>query len=154
MVYLLNWVTVGWGKARRGNYLATKSVLSFIPIQDRTVCYLLFFYSPVSFSPEQAKNDSSSYRQCYATLLYQCFVVTLSFLTPQRRPSYVLDKVTFLCDVMTSLASGTCSQSSVCLNQSGLFAVPEKLISVVISMLKDNLHCTHRNLPHGESISS
>lgn len=74
------------------------------------------------------------------------------FLISQTRPSYVLDKVTFLCYVMTSLASVTCSQFFVCLNQSGLFS--ERVIPVVMSMLKDNLCGIHRNHPHCESISS
>lgn len=50
------------------------------------------------------------------------------FPIPQRRSLYVLDKVTSLCYVMTSLASVTCSLFSVCLIQSGLFAFSERAI--------------------------
>lgn len=75
-------------------------------------------------------------------------------LIPQRRPLFILNKVTTSCYVVTSLALVTCSQFSMCLNQSGLFAPSERVIPVVISMLKNYLSCTHRNLLCCESISS
>lgn len=56
-----------WQEGKK--YLMMKSALSFFSSEDRTFCCLLFFYSPVGFSPEQEKNNCSSYRQSYTTLL-------------------------------------------------------------------------------------
>lgn len=153
MAYLLDSVLVGWGKERRENYLEARSVPSFCPI--RIEPFATFFFMQTCKILIWARKKLFTLLQ---RLLHHSLIAMLYFhpclLISQRRPSYVLGKVTFLCSVMISLASVTCSWFSVCLSQSGLFAFSERAIPGVISGLKDHLFCTHRNLLCCKSISS
>lgn len=145
--------THGMGKRKREkNYLEARSVPSFCPI--RIEPFAFYLYRPSWFWSEQGKNDWPSYKDSYTTLFMAMLYFHPCLLISQRRPSYVLGKVTFLCSVMTSLASVTCSWFSVCLSQSGLCAFSERAIPGVISRLKDHLFCTHRSLLCCKSTSS
>lgn len=145
--------TRGMGKSKKGKKLLRGKVSAILlPHKNRTFCFLfiqtfiiLIWTRKEWLTPLQGLLHHSLMAMLY---FHPCLLIS------QRRPSYVLGKVTFLCSVMTSPASVTCSWFSVCLSQSGLFAFSERAIPGVISRLKDYLFCTHRSLLCCKSTSS